>query len=309
MSQQEPSAANRQIHFVARHACPACASALSVELLRVRMDDDKITRYIADLYESRVPQERFDIDSFVVLECQKCSLIYAKYHLDDAGLQVLYVDWVKTPSKVPSIDEAGDARLARLVGRSVDLIGALVKNRSGSQIRVLDFGAGLGHWARGAKSRGYQVRAVDLSPARVKLMIEFHCIDASQSLRDDDCDFDFIYISQVLEHLPDPLLILNDISARCSKGAILLVGVPNGRRAHADLRTRRLSFIEIDPLEHINCFAAKSMSALMRSAGFRDARPTDARTLYGMGVLLALSVRTRLTGAPGRFFVKVGPDD
>jgi 2-polyprenyl-3-methyl-5-hydroxy-6-metoxy-1,4-benzoquinol methylase len=289
----------QMIHFVTRRACPACTSAQSVEVLCLRMDDDKITKYTAEWYENRVPQERFDIDSFIVLECQNCSLLYTKDHLDDDGMRALYDQWIKSPS----IDEPHEARL-QLVRRSVNLIAALVKNRSGSHIRVLDFGAGLGYWAREAKSRGYQVRAVELSPTRVNQMIERHGIDASQTLRDDDREFDFVYISQVLEHLSDPLSILNDISVRCCKGAILLVGVPNGSRTRANLRAGMLDFIEIDPLEHINCFAAKSMSAMMRQVGFRDARPTDARTLYGKGVLLGLAAHSRITGAPGRFFVK-----
>ena len=295
-----PSAKTPMIQFVERKACPACACTKATELLQMPLASNDITERIACWYESRVPQNSFEINSYVVLECQACSLLYTRYHLNDDAMQELYVHWIKHST----FDEAAETRALALVRRSVNLIRHLVKPTSGPHIRVLDFGAGLGLWAQEAMSRGEQVRAIELSASRVKQMIEDRGLDASQVLRADDVDFDFVYMSQVLEHLPNPLSILREISTRCRNGAMLLVGVPNGSRTRRNLSPAQLNWYEIDPLEHINCFNAQSMSAMTRRAGFRAAMPHDAQSLYGAGVLTTLWAYSYLTGAPGRFFVK-----
>ena len=295
-----PSPKITTLNFVERKSCPACACTKFEKVLQMSLANNDITERIDRWYESRVPQNSFEIDSYVVLECQACSLLYTKYHLDDSGIEELYGHWIKHAT----FDEAARMRAQPLVRRSVNLIRHLVKPTHGSHLRVLDFGAGLGLWAKEAMSRGEQVCAIELSASRVKHMIEDHGLDASQVLRAHDVDFDFVYLSQVLEHLPDPLSTLREISSRCRNGAMLLVGVPNGSRTRRNLSPAQLNWDEIDPIEHINCFNAKSMSAMMQQAGFRAAMPADAQSLYGAGILLTLWIYSYLTGVPGRFFVK-----
>lgn len=293
------------IEFKERRACPACGAeiAASQQLGGFALKTEEWAKRTSKFYDGRLNVEELADDRFVVMRCKACSLVYSRFHLDDAGMRHLYENCAR--SNLNYQEEV--RRVNSLVRRSVDIVDAILGPPKVTPRRILDYGAGRGIWAKEARSRGYDVTAIELSSERID-EIRGQGVVASPCLTHSDLNFSFIYMSQVLEHLCDPLRTLTDISSRCRRDAVLLIGVPNGARVEKKLQTARRTFVdlypEIDPFEHINCFSAKSMSELMRHAGFRAARPTDARTLTGAGVIFGVRLHSLSNGAPGRFFVK-----
>ncbi|PWB93059.1 class I SAM-dependent methyltransferase [Methylosinus sporium] len=293
------------IGFTERKFCPTCGAgvARSNELTCIAITSGELARHTREFYGGRMNVDELGIDQLVVVECQECSLIYCRFHLDSSGMKYLYDEVISSESDY----DQETLRARPLVRRSVGIMNAIVGGPNSAQTRVLDFGAGRGIWAREAIARGYHVTAIELSSTRIDEMRN-NGILAKPDFTADDKDFGFVYMSQVLEHLPEPLGVLKDIGARCRKDAVALVGVPNGGGMGMKLRAETRPHIRLDPyldpFEHINCFSAKSMSELMRHAGFRSARPTDARTLLGAIVIASVATLSKLTNAPGRFFVK-----
>jgi SAM-dependent methyltransferase len=291
--------------FTERQSCPACNTpiARSNEIRNFALKEGEVAKRATQFYEGRLDVKQLAADRFVIMKCQTCSLVYSRYHLDEEGLKHLYERCTCTNLNY----EVEVERVKPLVKRSIDVMDAILGISKSEGTRILDFGAGRGIWAREAKSRGYDVTAIELAAERINEM-RSHGIPASTGLTDRDQDFKFVYISQVLEHLTEPLTVLKGIWSRCKQGAVLLVGVPNGAGVEKKLRHRTAAsgqlYPDLDPFEHINCFSNRSMSELMSHAGFRGARPTDARTLIGAGVILGVRLISLSTGAPGRFFVK-----
>ncbi len=150
-------------------------------------------------------------------------------------------------------------RLAKLIGKE--------------QPRLLDFGSGFGRWARAAARAGFLVHAYEPSKARgAEAVEEFTLVHELSEVAGKS--FDAINLEQVLEHLPDPVEILQIIMAICSANTILRIRVPNilrppegtkvwedwpydGKRVHA-----------MAPFEHLHGFTPASLRMVVARAGF-----------------------------------------
>jgi SAM-dependent methyltransferase len=97
-------------------------------------------------------------------------------------------------------------------------------------------------------------------------------------------------MSQVLEHVPDPLATLGEIRALLAPGGRLIVGVPNIRSLAA--RATRGSWDGLEMPRHLVHYDRDSLTWVLALAGFRVA---SMRTTPLMGVL-AGSVDARTTG-------------
>lgn len=78
-------------------------------------------------------------------------------------------------------------------------------------------------------------------------------------------NFDIVYCSMVLEHLPDPLAMIRRLYDVAAPGARILVRVPNAGQA-MQAGPNWIGF-RVD-LEHLNYFSVKSLSDLLTRAGF-----------------------------------------
>lgn len=111
------------------------------------------------------------------------------------------------------------------VGRYSDLV-----RRS-----VLDLGCGEGFFASNLKSRGRKVVAVDYSDSGIhlhnpQLVSDFIKGDLHDYLENNInliSEFDLINLDNVLEHVPDPIDLLQKIRSGMGKDSILRIEVPN----------------------------------------------------------------------------------
>ncbi|OLE50567.1 MAG: hypothetical protein AUI36_19180 [Cyanobacteria bacterium 13_1_40CM_2_61_4] len=83
--------------------------------------------------------------------------------------------------------------------------------------------------------------------------------------------FDVALLSHVLEHVPEPHQLLQDVRSRLNKNGIVYVKVPNfgSWTVRHVVRRKWAGFL---PLQHVWYFDRHSLSRLMRSAGFRTKR-------------------------------------
>jgi SAM-dependent methyltransferase len=102
--------------------------------------------------------------------------------------------------------------------------------------RILDVGCGQGELGHVLKQRGHHVVGVDWSPPRFDLD-EFVRADVAQGLPTSiSGDFDVILLADVLEHMAEPLNLLEDAKSRLAPGGTLLVSLPNV--AHWSMRAQ-----------------------------------------------------------------------
>lgn len=78
--------------------------------------------------------------------------------------------------------------------------------------------------------------------------------------------FDFIYTSEVIEHLPDPHLLLNTIERCAADDALLYITAPDAN--HFMVPRNFFNWSGYAPPEHLNYFTPNNMRRLLDDHGF-----------------------------------------
>ena len=98
--------------------------------------------------------------------------------------------------------------------------------RAASSHRLLDFGAGIGTYAREARSLGYDVLCVELDEGH-RSQLEAEGFDAVATLATvPDASYEALYSLNVLEHIDDDVGALRDLHRVTAPGGRLLLYVP-----------------------------------------------------------------------------------
>jgi hypothetical protein len=91
---------------------------------------------------------------------------------------------------------------------------------------------------------------------------------------------DFVNTEQVFEHLSDPYEIISILASALRRGGLLKISVPQAPDLEYRLNGfdwnaspgRRSLLTAVHPLEHVNCFDARSLIALARRVGLEPVR-------------------------------------
>ncbi|MBI4699756.1 MAG: methyltransferase domain-containing protein [Deltaproteobacteria bacterium] len=137
--------------------------------------------------------------------------------------------------------------------------------------RILDVGCGTGELAQALAQRGHAVAAVGASAPR-RPVPDFVAADLTQGLPLDPARrFDIVILADVLEHLPDPLRLLREASARLDEGGLVLVSLPNA--VHWSVRAQvvlgRFDYTNRGLLDrgHLRFFTRATAERLFADAG------------------------------------------
>lgn len=196
-----------------------------------------------------------------VFRCPDCGLVGIKEELS--------ADTIKGIYSVYSYGNQESWDISKPTARYIDnLIKSLGSYKElGS---FLDIGCGAGFMLHFAKLYGFNVEGVELSDVALKKLQEqgyrMH-FGPLRSLNLASNSYDVITMSEILEHLDDPLNYMLESYRLLRKGGVLYIATPN-----FDSYRRRLFGIknEILPPEHIWSFNRKSLNKHLGKAGFGD---------------------------------------
>ncbi len=267
------------MYFIERTRCPSCHATTVRELYRTAYTDPALRAYLTDAYQAvghGIEYEYLEGAAFTLVECTNCELVYQQQIPDDALMERLYERWID-PQTVFARHQQSDtlayhSRDAQEIMQVMAFLG-----KSPHQLAFLDFGMGWGKWARMAKAFGCDAYGTELSPARIAYA-QAHGVKVISEAELAQQQFDFINTEQVFEHLPAPLVTLQQLKRALKPTGLLKISVPNGE----DLK-RRLAVMDwaapkgsknslnaVSPLEHINCFKRVTLQKMAASAGLRE---------------------------------------
>lgn len=125
----------------------------------------------------------------------------------------------------------------------------------GDAIRGLEIGAGDGFMAARLAEHGYRIVATDPSPRRPHYVeIKEAC---AESLPFPDAAFDFVYSSNVLEHIPDLTAVLAEMRRVLKPGGMAVHSVPSTACSVMTTLTQPLAYV-------------RNLGLLMSGYFFRD---------------------------------------
>ena len=271
------------IGFVHREGCPLCSSMSQQTLIDLAFDEAPLAPFLEGFYAGRLAPAELANGRYRIQRCNECGFIFQDRVLDQAGMQLLYQDWV---DQATSLQKKQTAQ-AKFSGQYAGQVKTLARlfDKPPQQTRVLDYGMGWGYWCRMAQAHGFDVRGCELSALRRKHARQLG-VPVMDKLEQADVEFDFINANQVFEHLADPRQALNELCRYLHADGIVYLRVPDGRNVASRLRQGGWSsdLDAIHPLEHINCFTRATLIQLGASAGLRPVQAPlrlEWGSLYG----------------------------
>lgn len=156
-----------------------------------------------------------------IAQCQRCGYIFDNPRPTVEELISFYSQPAKYDSwlnEIESRDRLWKRRLNKL--RSTRKAGSL-----------LDVGTGIGQFLFHARSQYTEVFGTEVSTTAISIAKEKYGLDIFQGVIDDlarqDRTFDNITLFHVLEHVPDPKVVLQACHSLLSEGGIIAIAVPN----------------------------------------------------------------------------------
>ncbi len=269
------------VRFRTREHCPVCGTAAHDTIWQGTLGDTNLREWLGTFHYSGDWAEALGDAPFELVRCTTCTMMYHRRIMDDAGLTRLYRDWADDAQarrfEAAHVPEKQDpqgmaAQMVKLLMRLDHLSGG----RDGPK-RVLDFGCGDGKLLGVARALGMQAVGVDVSDARsaeargdgLAIYPDLDQLDTSER-----APFDILVLSQVLEHVPDPLGLLRALRTRLHPQAAIIAAVPNASKVRVPDDFH--SFTIVQPLEHVNAFTPETLRALGARAGLRPLRRPPA---------------------------------
>ncbi len=175
-----------------------------------------------------------------------------------------------------------------------------------SEHSLLDIGCGSGTFLTAARDLGYEVHGLDLNQYAVQKAKELHnlenvfCGTLSVFLAQNPGKrFDVVTLFEVLEHIDDPVGLMDQIRSILKPQGFIALSVPNAERF---MIRRELSDF---PPHHLTWWNAATLQTFLSSRSFSPARMliqplTFARVIYGLLdscslPLIYRATRTRLS--------------
>jgi SAM-dependent methyltransferase len=250
--------------FIERPLCPACKGQNTDSIYEKPYHMAPMRDYVENSFPGLFSLEEFKQLPFRVNECRNCKLVYQAVIPSLSALQRIY--------------SGSQAAVTSDLSRKIDFTEELLRfisfsGKAPEELSVLDYGMGDSLWARlalsyGCKAYGYDLCETSCERARkrgVEVLNEEQI--ASQA-------FDLINFDQVLEHLSNPLEVMNMLASALKPSGILKVSVPNGRwikkaLKHEDWSCSRgkYSLDPLGPMLHLNCFNTLSLKGIAKQVG------------------------------------------
>lgn len=209
-----------------------------------------------------------------VKQCSTCSLIYTSPRVREPEA-VYWGDHEKYVAEAKLIF-AGKALHHRDPNYLEEL--KLIEAHMPEKGRLLDVGCNMGMLLRLARARGWDTVGVEPSPAlhriateRLELTVHNCFLDGLPET--EESSFDVVALSDVFEHVTEPLPFLRTAARFLRAGGLLYVKVPNARwnilkQQASELLGRGVSPDTWDSYEHVVHYTEPTLRAMLKAGGF-----------------------------------------
>lgn len=229
-------------------------------------------------------------------QCRRCGLIYANPRAPESTILARYSSEYFWNEYLPAVSApGGEYDLDYQDQRHAAMLGLLRRGSPRGQ-RMLEVGTGAGLFLKAAQRAGWETAGLELSAegsafARDRLNLDVRT-ERAEDMSFPAGSFDVAVMFDVIEHLFDPVAVLESTRRAVAPGGILVVSTPN-----YDALSRFVLGVDwavLSPLEHVYYFTERTLSAMLRKAGWD--RVDTERRFPGWGVFETMN--DRYTHAP-----------
>ncbi|MDP2905305.1 MAG: class I SAM-dependent methyltransferase [Candidatus Omnitrophota bacterium] len=200
--------------------------------------------------------------TFSLVECAGCGLVFLNPRPDRDEIGKYYAGYHL------HIDISGLSRLSKRI-LLVEAIGSTKYETSHNRDKFLEIGFGDGLFLEYMRNKNWDVYGIEIEEECVNRMkkLGFENVYAGGVFRKsfDEASFDLVRLNQALEHMHDPLQVLQEIKRILKVGGKLVISVPNFNGAcHRFFREHAY------PLHlpfHLYFFSLSTLQKLIEKAG------------------------------------------
>lgn len=196
-----------------------------------------------------------------LLRCRKCSTIYTPYspwYSSEYFYEVYYPEQSLSPP-------------AFVQTRLEEITAGFSRYRQ--QNRLLDIGCGAGGLLVAARKNGWEAQGLEVAEQAIgyvrKLGFEVFQGELQQAEFPAQ-HFDVITAAEILEHLSEPRVLVQEAARVLRPGGLFWATTPHARGLSA--RVLGLKWRCVWPPEHLQLFSLAGMKALLHDAGFKQVR-------------------------------------
>jgi SAM-dependent methyltransferase len=239
-------------------ACPLCGG------------DDKIKLYT-------------EYTSIVISKCRSCSLIYTSTRFKTPEL--IYWGSMDTYYAEARLVFEKNAPTHRDPNYREEI--RLIERYKPNRGRFLEVGCNAGMLLRLVKARGWDVTGVEPSPSAAPLArkhgVFVHNCFIHEVPASENGSFDVVALSDVFEHITEPLIMLEHARRLLKDDGVLYIKVPNARwslfKQHMlSLLLRRSPDQGVwDSYEHVIHYTSETLRAMLNRGSFRPVCVTSAK--------------------------------
>jgi SAM-dependent methyltransferase len=196
-----------------------------------------------------------------VVCCRKCASVYTPYspwYSSEFYYQTYYPEASLSPP-------------AFVQTRLEEITAGFAAHRQTN--RLLDIGCGAGNLMQAAQKNGWTAYGLDVAKGAVKHVRSLGFEVFQGELRDAHFPaqhFDVITAAEILEHLSDPRVLVEEVARILRPGGLFWTTTPNARGISA--RVLGLKWRCIWPPEHLQLFSPGGLKSLLREVGFSQIR-------------------------------------
>jgi 2-polyprenyl-3-methyl-5-hydroxy-6-metoxy-1,4-benzoquinol methylase len=288
--------------FKDRTCCPACNCKKTEELIKLEWDHN----IIVNLFKKRnFPTNYFKEGAYILLECQRCGLIYQKYSPNEELIFKIYNQWIKRRNP-KFIDIHNNRFIPYNADRTINNISEInlflnILSKSPMDCKVLDFGMGWGGWCKAAQLMGLDVYGTEITD----LQIEYNISQGLKVITWDDIpnyNFDFINTDQVLEHVAEPFQVIQHLLKGLAPKGLLKISVPDASNVKSTLKKnfksewfyakgKRYSLNAIEPLQHLNGYSHNTLITMASQLGLIEVKtPLGSVLRHSVGTLTFMNI-------------------
>lgn len=198
------------------------------------------------------------------MKCKSCRSVFLWPPPCAEELSVFYQNYHRTGDFVRKAEK----KVARAWRRIL-----LLRRRAPGK-RFLEIGANIGTGAEAARRLGFSATALEpdreANAAGAELFPEVRHIAGMLEDLPGPEKFDFIYMAEIIEHVPDPLAFMKRVAAHMAPGAVLFATTPDA--GHWRTPKNIMTFKSMIPPEHVVLFTCAGLRALFEQAGLSRVR-------------------------------------
>ncbi|TET42815.1 MAG: class I SAM-dependent methyltransferase [Dehalococcoidia bacterium] len=210
------------------------------------------------------------------VKCKNCHLIYVN-PIEKASK--INGDYSKMGNTDAPIIRGSRLRAAK------SQLGLIKKYKSGTTL--LDIGCGEGFFLFNASKAGYTTKGIEISQDAAEYAGREFGLDVEakpfEELQFPDNYFDVVTLWQVLEHVPYPLIVLKEVHRILKPEGLLATSTPDIESILAKILRRK--WWNLRRL-HINQFTAKTLTDMLKRAGFKNVFSTKYKEHISISMLV-----------------------